>query len=360
MENIFYNLISNAFNFTDSKGAIYVRLNVIDSIAEIRIKDSGIGIPSDRLPHIFDRFYQVDGSATRKHEGTGIGLALTKELIELHKGNISVNSKVDEGSEFIIQLPLGDFAIEKDEFTQLKTEASLLLNSINTGTEEKNPELDSSGSENEKIVLLVEDNPDVRNYIRELLETDYKVTEATDGEEGLSKAKDEIPDLIITDVMMPEMDGFQFSKKIRSNEKTSHIPLILLTAKAGFDDKMEGLESGIDAYITKPFKAKELKVQIDNLLKQRKLLRERFRKSVIIKPSEVSAISADQIFLQKTIQKIENHIGDFQFSVEQLAEHLNMSISQLNRKLNALIGQPAGQLIRSLRLQRAADLLKNN
>ncbi len=360
MENIFYNLISNAFNFTDSKGAIYVRLNVIDSIAEIRIKDSGIGIPSDRLPHIFDRFYQVDGSATRKHEGTGIGLALTKELIELHKGNISVNSKVDEGSEFIIQLPLGDFAIEKDEFTQLKTEASLLLNSINTGTEEKNPELDSSGSENEKIVLLVEDNPDVRNYIRELLETDYKVTEATDGEEGLSKAKDEIPDLIITDVMMPEMDGFQFSKKIRSNEKTSHIPLILLTAKAGFDDKMEGLESGIDAYITKPFKAKELKVQIDNLLKQRKLLRERFRKSVIIKPSEVSAISADQIFLQKTIQKIENHIGDFQFSVEQLAEHLNMSISQLNRKLNALIGQPAGQLIRSLRLQRAADLLKKN
>jgi len=360
MENIFYNLISNAFNFTDSKGAIYVRLNVIDSIAEIRIKDSGIGIPSDRLPHIFDRFYQVDGSATRKHEGTGIGLALTKELIELHKGNISVNSKVDEGSEFIIQLPLGDFAIEKDEFTQLKTEASLLLNSINTGTEEKNPELDSSGSENEKIVLLVEDNPDVRNYIRELLETDYKVTEATDGEEGLSKAKDEIPDLIITDVMMPEMDGFQFSKKIRSNEKTSHIPLILLTAKAGFDDKMEGLESGIDAYITKPFKAKELKVQIDNLLKQRKLLRERFRKSVIIKPSEVSAISADQIFLQKTIQKIENHFGDYQFSVEQLAEHLNMSISQLNRKLNALIGQPAGQLIRSLRLQRAADLLKKN
>jgi len=360
MENIFYNLISNAFNFTDSKGAIYVRLNVIDSIAEIRIKDSGIGIPSDRLPHIFDRFYQVDGSATRKHEGTGIGLALTKELIELHKGNISVNSKVDEGSEFIIQLPLGDFAIEKDEFTQLKTETSLLLNSINTGTEEKNPELDSSGSENEKIVLLVEDNPDVRNYIRELLETDYKVTEATDGEEGLSKAKDEIPDLIITDVMMPEMDGFQFSKKIRSNEKTSHIPLILLTAKAGFDDKMEGLESGIDAYITKPFKAKELKVQIDNLLKQRKLLRERFRKSVIIKPSEVSAISADQIFLQKTIQKIENHFGDYQFSVEQLAEHLNMSISQLNRKLNALIGQPAGQLIRSLRLQRAADLLKKN
>ncbi len=361
MENIFYNLISNAFNFTDSEGDIKVSLNVIDSIAEIRIEDSGIGIPSDRLPHIFDRFYQVDGSATRKHEGTGIGLALAKELVELHKGNISVNSKQGKGSEFIIQFPISDFKIEKDKFTKLKTGTSLQVNNYNiTETEEKNPVLDSTGSDNEEIILIVEDNFDVRNYIRELLETDFKVIEASDGEEGVSKAKDEIPDLIITDVMMPEMDGFQFSKKIRNNEKTSHIPLVMLTAKAGFDDKIEGLKSGIDAYITKPFKAKELTVQIDNLLKQRKLLRERFRKSVTIKPSEVTAISIDQVFLQKTIQKIENHFGDFQFSVEQLAEHLNMSISQLNRKLNALIGQPGGQLMRSLRLQRAADLLKKN
>ncbi|WP_372950054.1 ATP-binding protein, partial [Mariniphaga sp.] len=301
MENIFYNLISNAFNFTDSEGDIKVSLNVIDSIAEIRIEDSGIGIPSDRLPHIFDRFYQVDGSATRKHEGTGIGLALAKELVELHKGNISVNSKQGKGSEFIIRFPISDFKIEKDKFTKLKTGTSLQVNNYNiTETEEKNPVLDSTGSDNEEIILIVEDNFDVRNYIRELLETDFKVIEASDGEEGVSKAKDEIPDLIITDVMMPEMDGFQFSKKIRNNEKTSHIPLVMLTAKAGFDDKIEGLKSGIDAYITKPFKAKELIVQIDNLLKQRKLLRERFRKSVTIKPSEVTAISIDQVFLQKT------------------------------------------------------------
>jgi len=361
MEKIFYNLISNAFNFVASEGEIEVCLNVIDSIVEIRIKDSGIGIPSDRLPHIFDRFYQVDGSATRKHEGTGIGLAVTKELIELHKGNISVNSKEGEGSEFIIRLPLGESAIEKDEFIKWQTETSLQVNGFKiTETEEKIPELKSSGPDNNEIILIVEDNPDVRNYIRELLEKDYQVIEASDGEEGESIAKDEIPDLIITDVMMPEMDGFQFSKKIRNNEKTSHIPLVMLTAKAGFEDKIEGLESGIDAYMTKPFKAKELKVQVKNLLKQRELLRERFRKLTVIKPSEVSAISADQVFLQKTILKIENHFGDFQFSVEQLAEHLNMSISQLNRKLNALIGQPGGQLMRSLRLQRAADLLKQN
>jgi len=361
MEKIFYNLISNAFNFVASKGKIEVRLNVIDSIVEIRIKDSGIGIPSDRLPHIFDRFYQVDGSATRKHEGTGIGLALTKELIELHKGNISVTSIEGEGSEFIIQLPLGDYKIEKDEFAKLQTEKPLQVNGFNiTETEEKSPGLDYSGTDNHEIILIVEDNFDVRNYIRELLETDYKVIEASNGAEGVSKAKDEIPDLIISDVMMPEMDGFQFCNKIRNNEKTCHIPLIMLTAKAGFEDKMEGLESGVDAYITKPFNAKELKVQIDNLLKQRKLLRERYSKATVIKPSEVSVISADQAFLQKNLQIIENHYGDYQFSVEQLAENVNMSVSQLNRKLNALIGQPAGQLMRSLRLQRAADLLKQN
>jgi DNA-binding response OmpR family regulator len=361
MEKIFYNLISNAFNFTNSEGEIRVRLSVIDSTAEIRIIDSGIGIPSDRLPHIFDRFYQVDGSTTRKHEGTGIGLTLTKELIELHAGNISVNSKEGEGTEFIIQFPLGESAIEKDEFIKLQTKTSMQVNDFKiTETEEKIPVLNSSGSDKKEIILIVEDNPDVRNYIHELLETEYKVIEASNGEEGLSKAENEIPDLIISDVMMPEMDGFQFSKRVRNNEKTSHIPLIMLTAKAGFEDKLEGLESGIDAYMTKPFKAKELKAQVKNLLKQRELLRKRFRKSVVIKPSEVSAISADQVFLRKTLLKIENHFGDFQFSVEQLAEHLNMSISQLNRKLNALIGQPAGQLMRSLRLQRAADLLKQN
>src|SRR5690606_4411388 len=196
--------------------------------------------------------------------------------------------------------------------------------------------------------------------IGQILEPYYLVLMAQNGEQGYLVAQNEIPDLIVSDIMMPGTDGFQFSKKIRNNEKTSHIPLIMLTAKAGFEDKLEGLESGTDAYMTKPFKAKELEAQIKNLLKQRELLRKRFRKSVVIKPSEVSAISADQVFIQKTIHKIENHFGDFQFSVEQLAEHLNMSISQMNRKLNALIGQPAGQLMRSLRLQRAADLLQQN
>ena len=361
MEKIFYNLISNALKFVSSDGEIKVLLNIINSNVEIRIKDNGIGIPSNRLPHIFDRFYQVDDSSTRKHEGTGIGLALTKELIELHKGKISVNSKAGEGSEFIITLPLGNDKIKKEEFVKLKPEEYLNVNNFSTPQkEEKINEPDSSASENQEIVLIVEDNFDVRNYICELLKTEYKVIEASDGEKGILNAKDEIPDIIITDLMMPNMDGYEFSKKIRAEENTSHIPIIMLTAKAGLDDKIEGLETGIDAYLTKPFSAKELKVRVRNLIYQRKQLRKKFSKLTIINPSEVSSISADQVFLEKTIKVIENNYTDENFVVENLADQMHMSISQLNRKFNALLDQPPGQLIRSLRLQKAADLLKQN
>ena len=190
MEKIFYNLISNAFKFTPEGGEIKVNLNIINSAAEIRIKDTGIGIPSDRLPHIFDRFYQVDSSASRKHEGTGMGLALTKELIELHKGSISVKSRDGEGSEFIILLPLGDFKIEKAEPAKLQPANPLNFNKFSAQI--KNEKIRKPGSrvsENHEIILVVEDNPDVRNYICELLKTGYKVIEASDGEEGISNAK---------------------------------------------------------------------------------------------------------------------------------------------------------------------------
>ncbi len=363
MEKIFYNLISNAFKFVSSNGEIKVSLTVIDGAAEIRIKDTGIGIPSDRLPHIFDRFYQVDGSASRKHEGTGIGLALTKELIELHKGSISVKSKEGEGSEFIIRLPKGDHKIETEEFIKMQPDLSLQMKNYNeSGSAEtkSKPAVSPADTHNHEIILVVEDNSDVRSYVSSLLVKDYRVIEAADGVEGISNAKDEIPDLIITDVMMPGMDGFQFSTQIRSDVKTSHIPIIMLTAKAGLDDKIEGLETGIDAYITKPFSAKELRVRVRNLIYQRKQLRKRFSKSTVIKPSEVTAVSMDQEFLEKTIKVIEQNFGDPQFGVEKLADVLYMSTSQLNRKLNALLAQPAGKLIRSLRLQRAADLLKQN
>jgi YesN/AraC family two-component response regulator len=206
--------------------------------------------------------------------------------------------------------------------------------------------------------LIVEDNKDVRAYIREQLEEFYQVREAENGESGRLVALETIPDLIVTDVMMPILDGFQFCKEVRNDERTSHIPIVILTAKAGFDDKIEGLEIGVDDYLTKPFSARELKVRVRNLINQRKLLRSRFKSATVIKPSEVTAISIDQVFLTKVITTIEANFENQNFTPESLAEVVNMSVSQLNRKLNALIEQPAGQLMRSLRLQRAADLLK--
>ena len=375
MEKIICNLISNAFKFTSENGEIILSVNIIPSSVEIKLKDTGIGIPSDSLPHIFNRFYQVDGSSTREHEGTGIGLALTKELVELHKGQITASSKEGEGTEFTIHFPIDNSKIENEISYELSDNNSYKENNFDT-VEPAEIQLDSSeqnsqkgqaessiqiqSQSNKEIILIVEDNADVRSYIREQLEIDYKVIEAGNGEEGIINAQIEIPDLIITDVMMPKMDGYQFSKNIRGDEKTSHIPIIMLTAKAGLDDKIEGLETGIDAYLTKPFSARELKVRVKNLIYQRKELRKRFSKASIIKPSEVSTISIDQAFLEKTINTIKSNFEDEQFSVDILAEQMNMSISQLNRKLNALIDQPPGQLIRTFRLQRAADLLKQN
>ena len=329
-------------------------------MVEIRIEDTGAGIPADRLPHIFNRFYQVDSSITREHEGSGIGLALAKELIELHKGSISVNSKEGKGSEFIIKLPLGDTKTEKEKLVEIPAQINVYSELETTKTDPVSGIRNPASEDKKEIILIVEDNSDVRAYIREQLELDYKTVEASNGEEGIRKAEEEIPDLIITDVMMPKMDGYQFSKQIRSDEATSHIPIIMLTAKAGLDDKIEGLETGIDEYLTKPFSAKELTVRVKNLIYRREQLRKRFSKSTIIKPSEVSTVSADQEFLQKVIKIIEAHFEDEQFGMERLANEINMSVSQLSRKLNALINQPAGQLIRSLRLQRAADLLKQN
>ncbi len=363
MEKVFYNLFSNAFKFTPPGGTISVKSFISGASAVICIKDTGTGIPEDRANKIFDRFYQLDNSSTREHEGTGIGLALTKELIDLHQGKITVKSKAGEGAEFIVTLPLGN--LNDPKITPDALPQNDVFEVINTdpGTEIEDENLisgdDRLGNKGE-IILIVEDNADVRNYIREQLENEFIIIDARNGEAGIAKARGIVPDLIITDVMMPKMDGYKFSTEIRKDERTSHIPIIMLTAKAGLDDKIEGLETGIDDYLTKPFSTRELSVRVKNLIQQRKELRKRFSSATIIKPSEVSSVSADQVFLKKTIQVIEKHFNDEQFGVELLASEVGMSVSQMNRKLKALIDQPAGQLIRSLRLQRAADLLKQN
>jgi two-component system, sensor histidine kinase ChiS len=354
MEKVLFNLISNAIKFTSPGGKISVSIHVPEpNIIEIHICDTGIGIPANLLPHIFDRFYQIDASNTRHYGGTGIGLALANELSKLHNGSIKVQSKVGEGSQFIVQLP----AVGIDEsFQEITTsdEKSLAKSSSQI------PELSDFNmvlTDYDEIILIVEDNSDVRTFIREQLEQDYKILEASNGREAITVSQGIIPDLIITDLMMPEMDGYEFSKTIRNDEKTSHIPIIMLTAKAGLDPKIEGLEAGIDAYLNKPFHVKELQARVKTLIQQRKNLKKQFSSTTYFKPSSLSMNSVDQSFLRKSIEIIESHIAEEDFKVEDFAESLNMSISQLNRKLNALVDQPAGTFIRSLRLQRSAELI---
>lgn len=362
METIFYNLLSNAFKFTEGPGEVSLSVKKIESKKiEIILKDTGIGIPQEQVPNIFNRFFQSDSSIIRKHEGTGIGLALVKELVELHQGEISVSSRENEGTEFRILLPLSleqkKSILSEDTKVQIIEEKTPHNTKAQSAIQPMLTENFEPGN-HKKNILIVEDNIEVREYINEQLRNSFRIKEAQNGEEGLLAAKDQLPDLIITDVMMPHMDGYEFCREIRNDEKTSHIPIVMLTAKAGFDDKISGLETGIDAFLTKPFRAKELKIRVKNLIAQREQLRKRFSNSTVIRPTEVSAISTDQSFLKKTLAVIEKNFHDENFSVEQLASKINMSVSQLNRKLNALIDQPAGQLIRSLRLQRAADLLK--
>ncbi len=286
IERIITNILSNAFKFTPEGGRIIVTLSKDDKYVNTIISDTGIGIPKEKMSKIFDRFYQVDGSHTREQEGTGIGLALTKELVELHKGKIEVESEESKGTTFTVRIPLGR--------EHLKTE-EIIENAQKFGEEEIKVEFDEKIEkkvkqkmdvelfENESLplLLIVEDNSDVRNYIKDNLKKDYRILEAVDGEDGWNKSVEQIPDLIVSDVMMPKMDGFKLCEKLKTDERTSHIPVILLTAKASKEDKLEGYETGADEYLMKPFEPDELKARIKNLIEQRKRLHEHFQKKGI-------------------------------------------------------------------------------
>ncbi len=371
LEKVFLNLLSNAFKFTPAGGKITIRVNCTkpsstgDSeearFVMVSVSDTGIGISEENLPYLFDRFYQVDNSSTREHPGTGLGLALSWELVELHGGRIEVESKREEGSTFTVYLPFKDGRILQTGSVKTKDSLSEAV-PINhyfvhesMGTAANPPSIRNEKEKN--IVLVVEDNEDVRNYIAGQLTEDFFVLEACDGREGLILAKNRIPDLVITDIMMPKVDGHQLTTELKQDEKTSHIPIIMLTARAASENKIKGLNTGADDYLIKPFDSGELFARVNNLILSRKKLREQFSSATIIKPSDVTPVSQDQHFLQKVLNAIDSHIPDEQFGVEKLAEMVNMSVSQINRKLGALIDQSGGKLIRSMRLQRAADLL---
>jgi len=339
--------------------------------AIINVTDTGICIPTDRLPRIFDRFYQVDHSITRAHEGTGIGLSLVKELVCLHHGTIKVTSVEGQGSTFTVRLPMGREVFSEDEITnqgapsQATAGATAFEPAVGVDLPVPEPIAvkdypESSTGEMETIVLVVEDHADVRAYIREYLETSYKVIEACDGAEGVEKAIEAIPDLIVGDVMMPKTDGYEMCRAVKSDERTSHIPVILLTARAALEDKVEGLQTGADDYLTKPFDAVELLARVQNLIESRRRLRERWQQTVILQPSEIAATPLDQAFLERALMVVEERLGEADFGIEEFAHRVGMSRSQLHRKLHALTNQSASLFIRSVRLQRASELLRRH
>lgn len=369
VEKTINNLISNAIKFTPAHGRITVTACIRQwkngrEMFEITVKDMGIGIPADKLPFIFDRFYQVDASSKREQEGSGIGLAYVKELIKAHKGEIAVMSRPGQGTVFRLRFPMGSTHFSADQILTLQELEPHAGLKNHKGIDEHSlaesyQEQHGKGRDRD-MILVVEDHADVRRYICSRLQKEYLIMEAASAAKGLTMAEESIPDLIISDVMMPGMDGFEFCANIKSNEKTSHIPVILLTARAEEKDKIQGLETGADDYLTKPFNTKELRARVKNLIENRRYMREKFEASSIIKPGEISVTSRDQSFIKRLLEIVESNIDKEKISVDDLAGQVAMSQSQLHRKLKALVNQSASQFIRSVKMHRAKELLEKD
>jgi len=378
METILSNLFSNAVKFTPSGGQVEVMVSQKKQL-EIRVADTGPGISQQHLPYIFDRFYQTGSRDVSDQKGSGIGLALTRELVRLHHGKIKVTSEENKGTVFTVYLPLGKEHLREDEIKKAEdilpsetdngicTQSEIQEADIPLVKTEKSPtasralsDLPSPDSGTEiPILLIVEDNDDMRAYIRDVLSDVYRVEEAADGEQGFSKAAQLIPDLIISDVMMPKLDGYQLCEKLKIDERTSHIPVVLLTARSGRESKIEGLEHGADDYLIKPFESVELRARVKNLIDLRRRLRQRFSREITIPFKDIAATSADEKFLERAVSIIESRLDDPDMSIEWFCKQMALSRSQLFRKFQALTNQSASEFIRSVRLKRAVQLLES-
>ena len=371
IEKIITNLLSNAFKFTNSGGKVSLSMstlyrnnnsissvfndNASASLIEIKVTDTGIGIHLDQLNKIFDRFYQLNDFHSGKQEGTGIGLSIVKDIVELCKGKISVESEPGYGSTFTVRLPLKLEQNNPDHNFEFGKDTGIHEQnfSVNRGIKKERQKNKANISQ----LLIVEDNPDMRKYIRMGLDDMYTICEAVNGVDGFEKAIKLYPDLIISDVMMPLKDGIEFCKIIKTNWETSHIPVILLTAKASDEEKLEGLETGADDYLTKPFDSKELFIRIRNLLEQRRLLKEKFSKEIKISPETITSNSIDNEFLKRAFSVAEKNLDNTEFDSEAFAKEMYLSRSQLHRKLQAVTGLSTGEFLRTFRLKHAAQML---
>lgn len=361
MLRIFSNLLSNAIKFTSSGGKVDVRLteeHQADSASRflvLLVSDTGIGIPQDKLAHIFTRFYQVDGSSTRAGEGTGIGLSLTQELVQLMSGKIEADSTLGVGTSIRISLPITNEALRE---TQQPIAVHEVIAAISSAQEE---ELQPNPVPKEDVpsLLLIEDNPDVVEYLISCLEDEYSLIIARDGEEGIEKAFNQTPDLIISDVMMPGKDGYEVCEILKTDIRTSHIPIVLLTAKADQESRLQGLTKGADAYLAKPFDKEELIVRLKQLHALRERLRLRYADVQIGHLMPAKEFHQEDDFLKRLYACLDEHMDSPEFNVPALCKMIGMSRSNLHRKVKALTGDSIGALIIRYRLQKAEFLLKN-
>jgi DNA-binding response OmpR family regulator len=352
--------LSNAIKYTPKKGKVVFHVKKENDKLCIKVKDSGLGIATKDQPFIFDRFYKVDQPSSVKVDGVGIGLALTKELVEFLNGEISLKSELGEGSEFVIYLPINraekniidnvNVLLEKEEPIEKEKEIALEFE-----TELVDLDFEKNGTPQ---LLVIEDNEDVITYIKSCVKEVYNIEVAHDGQEGIEKAFELIPDIIISDLMMPKKNGFEVCRILKKDEKTSHIPIILLTAKATQEDKIEGLETGADAYMMKPFQKRELQIRLKKLIENRVILQAKYKGNLTSLSKNITNSKDD--FFQKVINILQRELDNPNFSVAELSKEMHLSTTQMYRKLKGLTGLPPNKFIRRFRLQNSLELLQNS
>jgi signal transduction histidine kinase/ligand-binding sensor domain-containing protein/DNA-binding response OmpR family regulator len=366
LDKIIFNLLSNAFKFTPKGGKITVFIQVLHSELEIIVEDTGIGISKEKSVLIFDRFYQIRDSKTAPALGTGIGLHLSKMMVELHHGRIGVESETGKGSRFIIRLPLDKKAYTPEEFgacssetTTLMVQPSFPLSIDESYEKEESRKRDRPSAKSLRSLLLIEDDVSILRYIESELAGKYRIYTANNGKDALTQALKYLPDIVVSDVVMPEMDGLTLCKLLKNNDKTCHIPVILLTAKTNLEHQIEGLEMGADAYIPKPFNLKHLETQIQKLIQLRDTLKNKYNGTIEAQQETIKVISSDEKLIRKFNDKLKEHIANPELSVESLSRELGLSRVHLNRRLKAIIKESPGNYIRNFRLKQAAWLLSN-
>jgi signal transduction histidine kinase/DNA-binding response OmpR family regulator len=357
MEIVLCNLLSNAFKYTKDGGTIRFRVYRQEDWLAIDVEDNGIGLSEESMRNIFNRFYQVQNAQTAKMVGSGIGLAFSKNIVDLHEGEISVRSALEKGTCFTVLLQAEPISspegVEEAGIAEAGTEDPLWKESAS---------LSISQQHKKETLLVVDDNEDIRTYLSTLLKDDFKILEAANGLEALSLANRELPDLIISDVMMPEMDGITFCQEIKQQIATSHIPVILLTARSSVVYEVSGLQTGADDYITKPFNPVIVKTRIHNILENRKKLREHYLNRIRFEPDslEVNEVDLDAVFIEKAIRLVNENLQNAEFGIEEMVEQLFMSQSTLYRKIKSLTGLSLTGFIRSVKLKKAAQMILQN